>query len=197
MSFCALPAAPWPHQSKCNRWSQQISRTGDGRVAVDETITLLHPPLPLAGVSIVMERGCQSNDSLVNGWHRAGRGGYHAAPRRRVVYQERQPACPMSRAFNLLPLLHTCFDIRPDRGCQQVVGAAQCLAPPPSATTAAHCCTPVAPKPKIVSVWRGAARRSIVEQAVRLPKLLHAVVLPELSGRRGFRVQRLRVRAGG
>ena len=26
------------------------------RIAVDETVTLLHPPLPLVGVSIVMER---------------------------------------------------------------------------------------------------------------------------------------------
>ena len=31
------------------------------------TVILLYPPLPLAGVSIVMERGCQQNDSLVNG----------------------------------------------------------------------------------------------------------------------------------
>ena len=39
------------------------------RVAVDETATLLHPPLPLVGVSIVMERERQQNDSdsLING----------------------------------------------------------------------------------------------------------------------------------
>ena len=36
-------------------------------LAVDETFILLHPPLPLVGVSIVMERGCQPNDSLVSG----------------------------------------------------------------------------------------------------------------------------------
>ena len=36
-------------------------------VAPDETVILLHPSLPLVGVSIVMERGCQQNDSLVNG----------------------------------------------------------------------------------------------------------------------------------
>ena len=36
-------------------------------VAVDETVILLQPPLPVAGVSIVMERGRQQNDSLVNG----------------------------------------------------------------------------------------------------------------------------------
>ena len=28
-------------------------------IAVGETVILLHPPLPLAGVSIGMERGCQ------------------------------------------------------------------------------------------------------------------------------------------
>ena len=37
------------------------------RVAVDETVILLHPALPLVGVSIVMERERQQNDSLVNG----------------------------------------------------------------------------------------------------------------------------------
>ena len=36
-------------------------------LAVDETVILLHPPLPLAGVSIVMERERQQNDGLVNG----------------------------------------------------------------------------------------------------------------------------------
>ena len=36
-------------------------------LAVDETVILLHPPLPLVGVSIVMERERQQNDSLVNG----------------------------------------------------------------------------------------------------------------------------------
>ena len=35
--------------------------------AIDETVILLHPPLHLVGVSIVMERGCQQNDSLVDG----------------------------------------------------------------------------------------------------------------------------------
>ena len=40
---------------------------GAAGVAVDDTVVLLHPPLPLAGVSTVMERGCQQNDSLVNG----------------------------------------------------------------------------------------------------------------------------------
>ena len=34
-------------------------------LAPDETVILLHPPLPLVGVSIVMERERQQNDSLV------------------------------------------------------------------------------------------------------------------------------------
>ena len=42
------------------------SRTG-------ETVILLHPPLPLVGVSIVMETGCQQNDSLVRGYTTPGR----------------------------------------------------------------------------------------------------------------------------
>ena len=37
------------------------------RLAPDETVILLHPPLPLVGVSIVMEREGQQIDSLVNG----------------------------------------------------------------------------------------------------------------------------------
>ena len=37
-------------------------------LAVDETVILLHPPLPLVGVSIVMERERQQNDrTLANG----------------------------------------------------------------------------------------------------------------------------------
>ena len=36
-------------------------------LAIDETAIPLHPPLPLVGVSIAMERGRQQNDSLVNG----------------------------------------------------------------------------------------------------------------------------------
>ena len=36
-------------------------------VAVGETVILLHPPRPLVGVSIGMERECQQNDSLADG----------------------------------------------------------------------------------------------------------------------------------
>ena len=36
-------------------------------VAVGETFILLHPLLPLVGVSIEKERGCQQNDSLADG----------------------------------------------------------------------------------------------------------------------------------
>ena len=40
----------------------------DGHLAVGETVILLHLPLPVAGVSIVMERGRQQNDSLADGY---------------------------------------------------------------------------------------------------------------------------------
>ena len=36
-------------------------------VAVGETVNLLHPPLHLVGVSLMMRRGCQQNDSLADG----------------------------------------------------------------------------------------------------------------------------------
>ena len=36
-------------------------------LAIGETAILLHPPLPLVGVLIVMERERKRNDSLVNG----------------------------------------------------------------------------------------------------------------------------------
>ena len=37
--------------------------------AVGEAGILLHPPLPLAGVSMWMKRGCQHKDSLADGYH--------------------------------------------------------------------------------------------------------------------------------
>ena len=40
------------------------SQRGGG--APDETVILLHLPLPLAGVSMWMERECQQNDSFVD-----------------------------------------------------------------------------------------------------------------------------------
>ena len=40
---------------------------GVRHLAVGETVILLHPPLPLAGVSIAMERERQQNDSLADG----------------------------------------------------------------------------------------------------------------------------------
>ena len=40
---------------------------GEGRIAVGETVILLHPPLPLVGISIAMERERQQTDSLANG----------------------------------------------------------------------------------------------------------------------------------
>ena len=41
--------------------------TASPGLAVGETVILLHPPLPLLGVSIGMERGCQQNDSIADG----------------------------------------------------------------------------------------------------------------------------------
>ena len=37
-------------------------------VAVGETVILLHPPPTYADVPTVMERGCQQNDSLADGY---------------------------------------------------------------------------------------------------------------------------------
>ena len=51
------------------------------RLAVDETVILLHPPLRLVGVSTVMEREHQQNDSLVNGYRRRKRVGPHVEDR--------------------------------------------------------------------------------------------------------------------
>ena len=39
----------------------------EAMLAVGETVILLHPPLPLVGVSTGINRGCHQNDSLVNG----------------------------------------------------------------------------------------------------------------------------------
>ena len=47
------------------RWTACCTNTA--RLAIDETVILLHPPLPLVGVSIAMEREHQQNDSLANG----------------------------------------------------------------------------------------------------------------------------------
>ena len=59
----------WNHAALCTS-----SRAGSadrfptpGRLAVGETIILLHPPLPLAVVSMGMKRERQQNDSLANG----------------------------------------------------------------------------------------------------------------------------------
>ena len=51
----------------CERVEQSSMRLWLLSVAPDETVILLHPPIPSVGVSIVMERERQQNDSLVNG----------------------------------------------------------------------------------------------------------------------------------
>ena len=45
-----------------------VEAFGPALLAVDETLILLHPPLHLAGVSTVMERARQQNDSLTDGY---------------------------------------------------------------------------------------------------------------------------------
>ena len=40
----------------------------DPQIAVGETVSWWHPPVTLLGVSIWINRGCQQNDSLVNGY---------------------------------------------------------------------------------------------------------------------------------
>ena len=47
-------------------WADLGIRTR-ARLAVGETVIPPHTPLPSAGASMWMERGCQQNDSLVNG----------------------------------------------------------------------------------------------------------------------------------
>ena len=66
--FVLTAAAPCSASSAARTlvWSTAI----DTRLAVGETVILLHPPLPLAGVSTVMERERQQNDRLVNGYTR-------------------------------------------------------------------------------------------------------------------------------
>ena len=44
-----------------------FSETSEYHLAISETVILLHPPLPLVGVSIVVERERQQNDSLAEG----------------------------------------------------------------------------------------------------------------------------------
>ena len=46
----------------------QVVGRGAVHLAVGETVILLHLPVPLVGVSIVMERERQQNDSLVRGY---------------------------------------------------------------------------------------------------------------------------------
>ena len=77
------------------RWDAR--KAGRGRLpclAVDETVILLHPPPPLVGASIVMERGRQQDDSLVRGLPRRGaridQGQQHCL-RRQLLQQPRAP----------------------------------------------------------------------------------------------------------
>ena len=53
-------------------WVEQ-QRLCPARLAVGEAVILLHDPPSLVGVSIVMERERQQNESLVNGYRQAVR----------------------------------------------------------------------------------------------------------------------------
>ena len=50
MRKCAAPVADKRHELSSREWAWPL--------AVGETVILRHPPLPLAGVSIWVERGC-------------------------------------------------------------------------------------------------------------------------------------------
>ena len=69
------PGLPARSSSSRHARAGRRSRRGTWRtgLAVGETVILLHPPLPLVGVSIGVERGCQQNDSLADGWTGRGR----------------------------------------------------------------------------------------------------------------------------
>ena len=58
-----------------------ISLTAPARTVVDETAILLHPPLPSACVSTVIERERQQNDRLTNGQARTFRRGWLSSGR--------------------------------------------------------------------------------------------------------------------
>ena len=58
------------------------------RLAVRETVILLHPPLPSVGASIWIERGCQQNKSVADCCSRRGLPEEH----RSVADRQRGPA---------------------------------------------------------------------------------------------------------
>ena len=60
----AKPYVPHANEVRILEYKDSFNVVG---LAPDETVILLHPPLSLVGVSIVMERERQQNDSLVNG----------------------------------------------------------------------------------------------------------------------------------
>ena len=69
-----------------------VRRAERGRLAIGETVILLHPPLPLVGVSIDMARERQQNDSLADGYGRraVGRVRLAVAVRAEVEVHRRQ-----------------------------------------------------------------------------------------------------------
>ena len=73
------------------RWStRSLWSRSPAAAAVDETVILLHPPLPLVGVSTGMEREVQQNDGL------ADDAGSHAGSSRTLSGGSSQDVSPMS-----------------------------------------------------------------------------------------------------
>ena len=58
---------PEPWASTAASAARRPISTHGARLAVGETVILLHPPLPLVGASVGKERGCQQNGSLADG----------------------------------------------------------------------------------------------------------------------------------
>ena len=73
-------------------------------LAAGETVILLQPSLHLVGVSIVMERGCQQNDSLADGYrcprgrrpHGPTRACASRRPSRLAIWRDRHSAGALS-----------------------------------------------------------------------------------------------------
>ena len=81
ISVAVLALRRMPHRkpAACRRvldvggvaWADELGRLfalGGRSLAVGETVILLHPPLPVVGVSIAMGMDCQQNDSLADGY---------------------------------------------------------------------------------------------------------------------------------
>ena len=66
--YCWWIASMHVERARASGHSQALAAAARLGLAVIETVTLLHPPLPSAGASTVMERERQQNASLANGY---------------------------------------------------------------------------------------------------------------------------------